>query len=808
MKIKPGRMTLSSSPFYASLGVIISLGVFMAIFWAFNEFEAYTDSIDNIRRSYSTSYRTRVKEELDRVIDFVKYKRSQSEIGIENEIRDKVQSAYSIASHMYSQHKDEMTKDELRALVAEVLRPIRWNNGRGYYFAGRVKSTIIDLYADDPYFEGKTTLTYGSEQEGRKISDIISIIKEKGAGVYHYNWTKPEYVGRSYPKVSFVKYFKPFDWYIGAGVYLDDREKALQDDVLDRIRNISFGDDGEVFGFRFDSTVVSHRDERLIGRSIKGAVDHNGLRYGEEMWEAGVSGRGEDFVTYSVQSSENEYQKLSYVKAYQDWGMVFVASMSMDEMERAIENERKTYLKITFKNIALFITLFIIAVSLLLLIAYFYSMRIKQGISLFTNFFRMAADEKIRIEDAQLAFAEFEDLGNLANQMVDDRIQKELLLRRDELRLDTLLQLGMMEDSGFQQKYDFILERIVQITRSEGGYLALVNDAQTHLNLYSFFEIKEDEQQKITEVVGVSRSIDNGGLPGKALLKKKAIINNSCDLGLNQVFPYCHKVKNHLDVPIYNSGKIVIIAGVNNNPGDYDTADIRQMAMLLEGLWLHVLKMCAEEEMVRLERQIIAVSEEERSTIGRDLHDDLGSHLSGVELLCKVLQRKLESDDTERAEELGAIRDLIREAIEITRRLAQGLYPVHVVEHGLESSVEELKVEIENLFDVECVLVFHDDNEWVDGNIAIHLYYIIREAVFNAARHGRPEKIEIRLMTANKRLQVEVIDNGSGFSEESIQKGIGLHTMKYRAKAINATLTISSDISHGTHIVLQGEVQG
>ncbi len=780
----------------------------MAIFWAFNEYEAYTDSIENIRQSYRTRYRARVKEELDKVTDFIEYKRSQAELGIENEIRDRVQSAYSIASHMYSQHKDEMSRDDLRALVVEVLRPIRWNNGRGYYFAGRVENPIIDLYADDPYFEGKTTLAYGSEKVNNEISDIIEIIKDKGAGVYRYNWTKPEFVGRSYPKVSFVKYFKPFDWYIGAGIYLDDSERALQDDVLERIRNIHFSDNGEIFGFRFDSTIVCHSDIRLIGRSITGMVGHDNFKYGDAMLQAGLSDKGDGFVSYSGKRREKVIQKLSYVKAYPDWGMVFAASMAMDEMEMAIENERKTYLKITFKNITLFITLFIIAVSLLLLIAYFYSMRIKQGISLFTNFFRKAADEKIRIEDAQLAFAEFEDLGNLANQMVDDRIQKERLLHRDELRLDTLLQLGMMEDSFFQEKYDFILERIVQITRSEGGYLALVNNAQTHLNLYAYFDIKQDKSQQKSEVSGVSRSIEKAGLPGEAVLQKRAIINNNCKLPSSQTFPYSREVRHHLDVPIYNSGKIVIVAGVYNNSGKYDTSDIRQMAMLLEGLWLHVLKMIAEEEMANLERQIIAVSEEERSTIGRDLHDDLGSHLSGVELLCKVLQRKLENDTPERAEELAAIRNLIREAIEITRRLALGLYPVHVVEHGLESSIEELKVEVENLFDVQCVLIFHQENEWVDGSIAIHLYYIIREAAFNAARHGRPDNIEIGLATGSNRLEVEVTDDGCGFSEESTQKGIGLHTMKYRAKAIGATLTISSDSSRGTRMVLQRGIQG
>ena len=82
-------------------------------------------------------------------------------------------------------------------------------------------------------------------------------------------------------------------------------------------------------------------------------------------------------------------------------------------------------------------------------------------------------------------------------------------------------------------------------------------------------------------------------------------------------------------------------------------SDIRQMRMVLEGMWLHVLKTCSEKEMARLERQVIAVSQEERSQIGRDLHDDLGSHLSGVEMLSKVLQKKLEAEAPDKAHAIG-----------------------------------------------------------------------------------------------------------------------------------------------------------
>ncbi len=808
--MKSQRISLSSAPFYASLVVILSLGLFTGTFWAFNEYEAYEESISNIRDNYQKQYRARLIEEMKNVYDFIEFKRSQTDMLIENEIRQKVQTAYTIASHIYSQYKDEKSVDELRTMVVEILRPIRWNNDRGYYFAGRVEQGVIDLFADDPFFEGKTRQTIAQATDLDVIGDIIKIIKEKGAGLYRYNWSKPEYVESSYQKISFVKYFKPFDWFIGAGVYIDDMEKIIQEDVLAQVQKMRFALDGEVFGFRVDGTIICHRDDRLIGRSVKDLVGKDGIPFGQRMLDAGLENGHDGYVGYAVKksSSEKVNQKLSYVKSFNDWGWIFVASMNMDEMEKAIADETRTYIRIAFKNAFLFVLLFLLAVSLLLLSAYFFSLKIKHGISLFTNFFRNAADAKVKIENADLAFAEFEDLGNLANRMIDDRIHKEHLLHRDELRLDTLLRLGMMEKYSLQEKYDFILQRIVQITRSEEGYLALVNTAQTHISLCSF--ISKNEEKAGEEPAGEteSRRIEDGGLPGIAVLQKKAVIcNGFSDNQTRRVYPYGAQVRRYMDVPIYNGGKIVVVAGVCNNSTEYDNSDVRQMTMLLEGMWLHVLKTCSEIEMARLERQIIAVSLEERSKIGRDLHDGLGSHLSGVEMLSKVLQKKLEADAPDKALQLGRIRNLIREAIEKTRRLAHGLYPVHIIEQGLEASIEELIVEVESLYYVECTFSYGSSGEALDNNAATHIYYIIREAVFNAARHGMAKHIAISIAKDRNHLSVTIQDDGKGIADAAQQKGMGLHTMKYRAKAIGASLFIQPGEQGGTLVSLSGEVQ-
>jgi signal transduction histidine kinase len=801
------KISLSSAPFYASLVVITSLAFFIGIFWAINEYQAYQESIENIRNTYRNQYENRVKEELGKVVELIDYRRRQSALGVEAEIRERVQAAYTIASHNYRLYKDERSIDEIRSMVIELLRPMRWNNERGYYFSGRLKEARIDLFADEPFFEGKSALEFQRIVGVDIVGDISKIVSEKEAGLYRYTLKKPAYPGELFPKISFVKYFPPLDWFIGAAIYSDDLEEALKHEVLARIQNIQFGKDGEVFCFRLDGTILTNQNERLVGRSISSLVDADGKKYGDALYHASTTGSQDGYVHYTIQKEgwDSRQQKLCYVQVYQEWGWGLGAAMFMDAMEQSIKNETETYRRISFKNVFTFIVLFAVAVIFLLLSTFFYSLKIKQGISRFTTFFRAATDSKEKISTEDLVFREFEDLSHLANRMVEDRIRNELLIHRDELRLDTLLRLGMMEKYSLQDKYDFILRRIVQITRSEEGYLALVNSTQSHITICSFIVSNEADVVTRDGELNQARTVEEGGLPGNAVMRKTAVIVNSQGSSPGNCYPYTKEVFRHLDVPIYNDGKIVVVAGVCNNGEKYDNSDIRQMTMLLEGMWLHVLRQCSEEELARLERQIIAVSEEERSNIGRNLHDDLGSHLTGVELLSKALEQRLSVEAPERSKQLGTIRDLIKDAIEKTRRLSHGLYPVHVIEYGLESAIEELVVEVENIFKVNFDLSWEGAGDSLGKNTATHLHYIIREAVFNAARHGKPQNIGVYVQVEEGKFSVRIVDDGIGVDATPGATGLGFHTMKYRAKAIGAVLVISSGKEGGTLISVTGE---
>jgi signal transduction histidine kinase len=174
-------------------------------------------------------------------------------------------------------------------------------------------------------------------------------------------------------------------------------------------------------------------------------------------------------------------------------------------------------------------------------------------------------------------------------------------------------------------------------------------------------------------------------------------------------------------------------------------------------------------------------------------------------LLSKALQQQLRDETPERAEQLGTIRNLIRDAIEKTRRLSQGLYPVHVIEYGLEAAIEELVVEVEKMFKVNFDLSWVGGEKLLGTNTATNLHYIIREAVFNAARHGKPKNIGVYVRVDDNGFSVKIVDDGIGFEGTPAAKGMGFHTMQYRAKAIGATLSIQSAKEGGTVISVSGE---
>ena len=167
--------------------------------------------------------------------------------------------------------------------------------------------------------------------------------------------------------------------------------------------------------------------------------------------------------------------------------------------------------------------------------------------------------------------------------------------------------------------------------------------------------------------------------------------------------------------------------------------------------------------------------------------------------MAKVHEAKLAEQKRSETEDAAKIVNLVNEAIHKTRELARGLLPVVSDSQGLMSALQLWAVEVEDLFGVLCrfqcdtPVLIHDDT------MATHLYHIAQEAVNNAIKHGKPQRIAIELSATNGRGMLVIDDDGKGFAEvRAGSSGMGLHIMNYRAGMIGGVLEVQPNPNRGT----------
>lgn len=182
--------------------------------------------------------------------------------------------------------------------------------------------------------------------------------------------------------------------------------------------------------------------------------------------------------------------------------------------------------------------------------------------------------------------------------------------RLNEARLSALLDLTQMTGVPLNEITSFALEEAIRLTRSKVGYLAFANEDETLLRMYSW-SVSAIKDCKIKHKQ-TTYHIDKMGLWGEALRQRKPIITNDYKAPnpYKKGQPEGHvKILRHMNVPVLDQGKIVIIAGVGNKEAPYDESDIRQLILLMEGMWQIIRRKQIEEELRESEEKYRSVFE-------------------------------------------------------------------------------------------------------------------------------------------------------------------------------------------------------
>lgn len=204
-----------------------------------------------------------------------------------------------------------------------------------------------------------------------------------------------------------------------------------------------------------------------------------------------------------------------------------------------------------------------------------------------------------------------------------------------------------------------------------------------------------------------------------------------------------------------------------------------------------------------LERTLSA-QEEERRRIARELHDEAGQLLTSLLVGLRTLEDSRDIDD---AKAKGhRLREITAQAIDEIGRLARGLHPTVLDDHGLGVALSRYVTEYAKTHNIAVDLKLNElDSSDLPPAVQIGLYRILQEALTNVARHSGAKAVGIIFVRSGTALQVAVTDNGCGFDTESAtvsSRHLGIQSMRERAAMLGGTVSFTSN-GTGTRILVQ-----
>ena len=186
--------------------------------------------------------------------------------------------------------------------------------------------------------------------------------------------------------------------------------------------------------------------------------------------------------------------------------------------------------------------------------------------------------------------------------------------------------------------------------------------------------------------------------------------------------------------------------------------------------------------------------EEERQRLAAELHDSIGQDLIALHVgLRGALAEIREQLGDDQTDEMSKAVDRCLALIRDVRVISHGLYPPTLESLGLASALRQLAGELAGQYHVQVDIAEELKSARLPAAVEIALFRISQESVQNALRHGKADRVDIKLQYEDGRLLLGITDDGTGFDPEAaIGNGLGLTTMKERADAIGGQLRFDS----------------
>ncbi len=253
----------------------------------------------------------------------------------------------------------------------------------------------------------------------------------------------------------------------------------------------------------------------------------------------------------------------------------------------------------------------------------------------------------------------------------------------------------------------------------------------------------------------------------------------------------------------------------NSGLVSYLTAEKEKLDRLNEKLLLEIRERERIEKELRdseshlrgLSADLLNAQERERKLIAQEIHDSMGSSLAATKFKLENALKEMGVDNPQASAALEGIIPIVQGTIDEARRIQMSLRPSILDDLGISTTIEWFCRDFESTYsDIHIQKEINIKEDEVPDSLKIVIYRLLQEAMNNIAKHSKANTVFLSLRKSGGSLELVIRDNGQGFdpaeahSRPSINRGLGLDSMKERVELSGGTYFIESKKGAGTAI--------